>query len=169
MNWESIEKKLLRCIKDSFKIIFIYLSIYLLDIVIFFSTIGMVSGNSSKVDILYSVVLFFGFILFLVMIKSFKITRIPIIIFLCILTFCLLVLTIDNKYFLYLEHGLDFSKTILPQELVIKSYLIGLPFLCVFFIMKFFGALRASYYVIPFYIIIIIFIMIKLAFKKEID
>lgn len=93
----------------------------------------MVSGNSSKVDILYSVVLFLGFILFLVMIKSFKITIIPIIIFLCILTFCLLVLTIDNKYFLYLEHGLDFAKTILPQELVIKSYLIGLPFLGIFY------------------------------------
>lgn len=169
MNWENAEKKILISIKDSFKIISIYLIIYLLDVVIFFSTIGMVSGNSRKVDILYSVVLFLGFILFLVMIKGFKITRIPIIIFLCILTFCLLVLTIDNKYFLYLEHGLDFAKTILPQELVIKSYLIGLPFLGVFFIMKFFGVLRASYYVIPFYTIIIIFIMIKLAFKKEID
>ncbi|WP_338631870.1 hypothetical protein [Clostridium baratii] len=165
MKWYKNEERIVKNILDIFKIVVAYLIVYIFDFFIDYFSEVIKFNNNEEYETYASliIILTLGVILFIILLRMFKIRKNVIIKFLLILSILMIILTIDNKYFLYVEHGLDFPKTILPQEIVIKSYLIGYPFVGIFYILKYYNILNLSYYVIPIYITIMAFIMIKIS------
>lgn len=151
--------------KDRYKLIIIHL-------ILFISAfgIGVITKNSYRyVNKISWVILLVNTILFLILIKQFKVKENSIIKYLLIILGIFIILIIDKDYF-YSSYIQSTPNIIFPYSILILSNVIILPFISIFDCIYMLNLFNISFIIIPSYIIILMIItkkVLKLSKKRE--
>lgn len=151
--------------KDRYKLIIIH-------IIVFISAfgIGVITEKPYRYVNKFSwVILLVNTILFLILIKQFKVKENSIIKYLLIILGIFIILIIDKDYFysLYIQST---PNIIFPYSILILSNVITLPFVAIFDCIYMLNLFNISFIIIPSYIIILMIItkkVLKLSKKRE--
>lgn len=138
---------------NKFKLLITYIILILFTLVIF--SFIKLSANIQKYSIF---ILILNSLSFLILSKKFDIDKKIVTIFLLIILGLLLILNIDKHVFSYAYY----YNTIIPEILLPILSLMVYPFLPIFKVMAQFNILSISYFIIPLFIFILIYVSRKI-------